>query len=544
LTTKKVPPLPAQLRTWAISMQQAYGNRATAAALGRTSGGAAGLPQRTERSPGASASIRVRSELVPHSSPDAVLRAQAPIYRGGRTPIMMPDGRVESWDIRPATAAQTGPQLDNIAGRFGQAGLDRTLHGLTLSRGSSFTADALQHAPAAATMRTGTDPPAASQETALGGDVSAAIRASAAGSSLPGSVLSRAASQGHSFADVRVHHDGAAEDAAARLGARAFTIGRDIYFGRDEYRPSTREGVSLLAHELAHTEQQRGASVPAPEHLAVTRPDDAEEAEADRFARAFGSGVAPLLTRHGSAGVARIQRAITFTRSNDRVATGTLSVVSTASDYAVPASTPPLFSWTADATIHGSPGDPFGNFEVGPLQVVRHLNFNAYWGRRGGGDGTHRDIRVGVARDEVPGSGSPWYSNSRASAAYGADNEVRSTTLADAPFTAAQPWTNPIAGRSSDVGWFNYGAGFVGYISARDKTAGVGARAYRALGHIYWATSIIGEWDSAQPFATRMTTTGGGVNTGDVYDGASSEFPSMHGGQAALAILVASEKTT
>lgn len=61
------------------------------------------------------------------------------------------------------------------------------------------------------------------------------------------------------LADVRVHVGGEAADMARALAARAFTYGQDIYFAQGEYRPDTREGQRLLAHELAHTIQQRGA---------------------------------------------------------------------------------------------------------------------------------------------------------------------------------------------------------------------------------------------------------------------------------------------
>ncbi len=58
------------------------------------------------------------------------------------------------------------------------------------------------------------------------------------------------------FSRVRVHTDPEAEQLAAALGARAFTLGREITFGRGEYRPETRRGRWLLAHELAHVVQQ------------------------------------------------------------------------------------------------------------------------------------------------------------------------------------------------------------------------------------------------------------------------------------------------
>jgi hypothetical protein len=63
----------------------------------------------------------------------------------------------------------------------------------------------------------------------------------------------------HDVGRVRIHTDARAAEAADALGARAFTIGSDIYFGAGEYAPGTGPGRKLLAHELAHTvQQQRG----------------------------------------------------------------------------------------------------------------------------------------------------------------------------------------------------------------------------------------------------------------------------------------------
>jgi hypothetical protein len=61
---------------------------------------------------------------------------------------------------------------------------------------------------------------------------------------------------GHDFSRVRVHTDQAAASSARALGARAYTIGRDIVFGAGEYHPHTTTGDRLLAHELAHVAQQ------------------------------------------------------------------------------------------------------------------------------------------------------------------------------------------------------------------------------------------------------------------------------------------------
>jgi hypothetical protein len=65
-----------------------------------------------------------------------------------------------------------------------------------------------------------------------------------------------------SFASVRVHDDAVAHKAAAELGARAYTIGRDIGFARGEYAPTASGGQRLLAHELAHVVQQSGLARP------------------------------------------------------------------------------------------------------------------------------------------------------------------------------------------------------------------------------------------------------------------------------------------
>jgi hypothetical protein len=63
---------------------------------------------------------------------------------------------------------------------------------------------------------------------------------------------------GRSFGDVRVHSDGAADTAARAIDARAFTLGRDIYFAQGQYQPHSASGQHLLAHELTHVVQQSG----------------------------------------------------------------------------------------------------------------------------------------------------------------------------------------------------------------------------------------------------------------------------------------------
>ena len=68
---------------------------------------------------------------------------------------------------------------------------------------------------------------------------------------------------GYDFSQVRVHADPEAAATAAQLNARAFTLGTHVAFARDQYRPGDAAGDALLAHELAHVIQQRGARAPA-----------------------------------------------------------------------------------------------------------------------------------------------------------------------------------------------------------------------------------------------------------------------------------------
>jgi hypothetical protein len=58
------------------------------------------------------------------------------------------------------------------------------------------------------------------------------------------------------FGGVRIHTDANAATLTTRLGARAFTFGRHIFFNEGQYRPDTQEGMELLAHELTHSIQQ------------------------------------------------------------------------------------------------------------------------------------------------------------------------------------------------------------------------------------------------------------------------------------------------
>jgi hypothetical protein len=58
------------------------------------------------------------------------------------------------------------------------------------------------------------------------------------------------------FGDVRIHVDAKAAQSAQVVGARAFTVGRDVAFGPSEFAPTCASGKRLLAHELTHVVQR------------------------------------------------------------------------------------------------------------------------------------------------------------------------------------------------------------------------------------------------------------------------------------------------
>ena len=63
---------------------------------------------------------------------------------------------------------------------------------------------------------------------------------------------------GHDFSHVRVHTDAKAAESARSVNALAYTVGRNMVFGREQYTPGTRSGAQLMAHELTHVIQQEG----------------------------------------------------------------------------------------------------------------------------------------------------------------------------------------------------------------------------------------------------------------------------------------------
>jgi hypothetical protein len=106
---------------------------------------------------------------------------------------------------------------------------------------------------------------------------------------------------GYDFKPVRVHYDARAASSAQAVNAAAYTVGRDIVFGAGRYAPTTAAGLGLLAHELAHTIQQRPSKRDVP---ALSSGSSAERA-ANRAAQSVMNGQTIVLSSTTGVGMAR-----------------------------------------------------------------------------------------------------------------------------------------------------------------------------------------------------------------------------------------------
>lgn len=114
--------------------------------------------------------------------------------------------------------------------------------------------------------------------------VSAIASARGGGHAVPTGIRDDVAARvGDPLDDVKIHTDANADQLSRSVAARAFTTGTDVFFAAGEYQPSSTGGRELIAHELTHVAQQRGASTGGP--MTVSEPGDAIEDHADAVAR-------------------------------------------------------------------------------------------------------------------------------------------------------------------------------------------------------------------------------------------------------------------
>jgi hypothetical protein len=126
-----------------------------------------------------------------------------------------------------------------------------------------------------------------------GAEDAVARASSSSGQALPGELRTKfESSLGTDLSDVRVHTGSESHQAADAVGAKAYAVGNDVHFGAGQYDPHSNDGQHLIAHEVAHTVQQRGGSPTRQNKLAVSSPGDSFEREADSAASAMVSGSA------------------------------------------------------------------------------------------------------------------------------------------------------------------------------------------------------------------------------------------------------------
>jgi Domain of unknown function (DUF4157) len=151
-------------------------------------------------------------------------------------------------------------------------------------------------------------PAAASGQVAA--PVASQIHAAArtGGNALPGATRTYMESQfgNQNFSGVRVHNDANAHSLSHRLGAEAFTVGNDIFFGANRYNPNSLSGMRTLAHELTHVVQQRDSVGGVQTKLELGSPDTAAEREAERVAASVVQGdSAGIISQVSSATIQR-----------------------------------------------------------------------------------------------------------------------------------------------------------------------------------------------------------------------------------------------
>lgn len=99
---------------------------------------------------------------------------------------------------------------------------------------------------------------------------------------------------GYDFSRVRIYTDAKAAESAAALKANAYTFGHRVIFAQGRFDTKSERGQRLIAHELAHTIQQRG-SEKAPFDTLHSREHQADHA-ADQV---LDGSTVSLLTQSG-----------------------------------------------------------------------------------------------------------------------------------------------------------------------------------------------------------------------------------------------------
>ncbi|MFJ5271097.1 DUF4157 domain-containing protein [Streptomyces sp. NPDC088358] len=184
---------------------------------------------------------------------------------------------------------------------------------------------------------------------------------------------------GEDFSGVRVHTDAASQQAAAEIGAKAFTSGADVVWdGQDKH---------VLAHELDHYRQQSRGPVPGTDNgsgLMMSDRGDWAEVQAEENARRVMSGAPP------------VQRAVTD--GTGRNGSGAAS--------AAPAIQRTVWTYNGSTRTH----DGMGGRQSGVWQDETDPDRTATSAQLGAGTGAHHGDKYDDATGRHFGSGNVAFS--------------------------------------------------------------------------------------------------------------------------------------
>ncbi len=114
---------------------------------------------------------------------------------------------------------------------------------------------------------------------------------------------------GQNFSDVRIHTDASADKLSKQINAKAFTIGKDIFFRQGEYSPNTSKGRETLLHEMTHVVQQSGTAM-AGGRLKLGAPNTSMEHEAEHVGKKAVQNSNAKTTVKSGKSAAAVQRSI------------------------------------------------------------------------------------------------------------------------------------------------------------------------------------------------------------------------------------------
>jgi hypothetical protein len=369
----------------------------------------------------------------------------------------------------------------------------------------------------------------ATANSPIGTSIGLLIDSSRATTSLPAAARQRLSSiPAATLQRIRIHDDHAAHQAAARLNARAFTIGPSIYFGRGEYQPTSQPGMRVLAHEAAHAHQQANTSLPPTEQLRVSDPSSNEEHAADTFAANPSNGMRPP-AQVSSGSLARLMR-VTFEGMADSPnlvdIKDSIKPAPMAEDegFAFGFANPTLFSWSGSATMHGMPA-PGSDWRIGMIQTLKDYWMRIWWADHECvysykdqmvKDSTTSKADIGIIRP-MPGcpalkAEEPWFNYCAKSEQFVQDGQKQNVSIEDSPGFLKVPYRKP---RNSPAakGHFDFGATFYTFLSAYNSGAqqSPDESRFQHLKRVYWQTMIAGTFDGDRAAGNRWQITDGGA---------------------------------